>query len=72
MPVVSLEIAGLQWRKARRSAANGACVELAAANGKVIVRDTKDRNGPFMGYSSGAWRSFVADARMGRFDLDRL
>lgn len=72
MPLRNLEIVDLQWRKARRSANNGACVELVAADGRVIIRDSKDRSGPFMKYSGGAWRMFVADARVGRFDLDRL
>jgi len=72
MSLRSLEIGDLQWRKSRRSANNGACVEAAAADGYVIIRDTIDRNGPYVKYSGGAWRRFVANARVGRFDLDRL
>ncbi len=68
----SVVLGDLQWRKARRSTNNGACVEVAAANGRVIIRDTMDRNGPSMKYSGGAWRNFVANARVGRFDLERL
>jgi Domain of unknown function (DUF397) len=72
MRVLSAELADLQWRKARRSVNNGACVEAAAANGYVVVRDTVDRKGASVKYSGGAWRTFVANARVGSFDLDRL
>jgi hypothetical protein len=72
MRVLSVELVEVQWRKARRSVNNGACVEAAAANGYVIVRDTMDTNGPSVKYSGGAWRTFVANARVGSFDSDRL
>lgn len=72
MRMLSAELADLQWRKTRRSANNGACVEAAAASGYVIVRDTMDRDGPSVKYSGGAWRTFVANARVGSFDMDRL
>jgi hypothetical protein len=62
----------LQWRKARRSANNGACVEVAPAGEQVFIRDSKDRDGPVVWYSGTSWRTFVADARIGRFDPDRL
>jgi hypothetical protein len=63
-----LEIGGLQWRKAKRSAGNGACVEVAPANGKLLVRDSKDPDGSVMKYPGPSWRAFVADVREGQFD----
>lgn len=62
----------LEWRKARRSANNGACVELAPAAGQILIRDSKDQNGPVIAYSQYTWRLFVALAKTGRFDLERL
>ena len=62
----------LEWRKARRSANNGACVELAPAAGQILIRDSKDQNGPVMGYSEYSWRRFVTVAKTGRFDPERL
>jgi uncharacterized protein DUF397 len=72
MPRDGLKAGGLQWRKARRSANNGACVEVTPANGHVFVRDSQNQDGPVVPYAGIAWRAFLAGARAGRFDLDRL
>jgi len=65
------EVGGLRWRTARRSAGNGACVEVAPAPGSIIVRDSKDQDGPLLPYSQGSWRAFLTAAKNGRFDLER-
>ena len=65
MSLGNLDIAGLQWRKAGRSANNGACVEVAAADLRVLVRDSKDQDGPVLQYSGSAWRAFLAYAKAG-------
>jgi len=62
----------LEWRKARRSANNGACVELAPAAGQILIRDSKDQNGPTIQYSASTWQAFVAKAGKGHFDSDSL
>lgn len=72
MSVSNLEVGGLQWRKARRSAQNGACVEVAPAREQVLVRDSTDRNGPVIPYSGHSWYMFVASAKTGRFDPGSL
>ena len=38
MSLNNLKIGDLQWRKARRSANNGACVEVAPSNGQILLR----------------------------------
>jgi hypothetical protein len=68
----SLELADLRWRTARRSAGNGACVQVATAPGRILIRDSKDPGGPVIQYPGGSWRVFLGAARMGRFDLGRL
>lgn len=68
MSLSNLEASGLQWRKARRSAGNGACVEVASMSGQVLIRDSKDQNGPVIRYSGSSWYMFVVDAKTGRFD----
>jgi hypothetical protein len=74
MSSTSLGVLDLQWRKARRSANNGACVQLAPlpANGQIYVRDSKDQNGPIISYSGYSWRLFVADVKLGQFDPNHL
>jgi hypothetical protein len=52
-----------QWRTASYSGSNGgACIEVAVDpdGGDVLVRDTKDRRGPRLGFGSGAWRTFTS------------
>jgi hypothetical protein len=56
----NLEVGGLQWRIARRSAGNGACVEVAPVNGQIAVRDSKNRDGIQLQYPASAWRYFVS------------
>jgi hypothetical protein len=51
-----------QWRTASYSGSNGgACIEVAVDpdGDDVLVRDTKDRQGPKLGVSSSAWRTFT-------------
>jgi Domain of unknown function (DUF397) len=68
----STEVKDLSWRTARRSAGNGACVEVAPANGQIFVRDSKNQNGPVIHYPARSWRQFVKSARSGRFDPSYL
>ncbi|MDG4822268.1 DUF397 domain-containing protein [Asanoa sp. WMMD1127] len=43
----------------------GACVEVAALDGRVLVRDSKDREGPVMAFSRSAWSEFLDGVREG-------
>jgi Domain of unknown function (DUF397) len=73
MPPGELKAYGLQWRKASRSANNGACVEVApGGGGQIFVRDSTARGGPVMLHSGHSWRTFLARVRAGRFDPDQL
>jgi hypothetical protein len=69
MSPIGLELRDLNWRTARRSAGNGACVEVAAANLHVLVRDSKDQDGPVMQYPGHSWKAFLSDAKKGHLDL---
>ncbi len=64
MSLTQIEPRQLIWRKAKRSMNNGDCVEVAPANGKILVRDSKDPSGPTLGYPADAWRNFLAEARL--------
>jgi hypothetical protein len=53
----------MDWRKSSYSGANGGqCVE-AASRGGVMVRDTTDRDGVMLEFSTGAWAAFVVRLR---------
>ena len=62
------DVAGLAWRKAKRSVSNGACVEVAPGKDTVAVRDSKDPDGPILMSTAAGWGAFVAGAKQGAFD----
>jgi hypothetical protein len=49
----------LTWRRSSRSGTNGACVEVATLHGRVLVRDSKDPDGPRLALTPADWRSFL-------------
>nr|MDT0659676.1 DUF397 domain-containing protein [Micromonospora sp. DSM 115978] len=53
--------AELRWRKSTKSSDNaGACIEVADnIPGRVLVRDTKDRDGGTLTFNPAAWSAFV-------------
>ncbi|NGN68463.1 DUF397 domain-containing protein [Streptomyces sp. A7024] len=57
-----------QWTKSSYSAGNGACVEIKSPTpGKVAVRDSKDPEGPALGFDPESWTAFVHEVRNGTF-----
>lgn len=52
---------GIAWRTSSYTGGSGNCVEVAATPGTVLVRDTKDREGPVLAVPATAWRAFLAD-----------
>ena len=58
------------WRKARRSAHNGGCVEIAAnPPGVTAVRDSKRPEAGAHVVSKAVFAQFLADVKGGRYDL---
>jgi len=66
---VAPESAG--WRKARRSMANGNCVEVRPVTGAIAVRDSQNPDGLALAYSAESWHAFTLAARLGQFDVPR-
>lgn len=57
---------GARWRKSSYSGANGAqCVEVASADA-VLVRDSKDPDGPVLGFTPEAWQEFLSSMSLRR------
>lgn len=60
-----LGLSEARWRKSSRSS-NGNCLEVALlADGRVGVRDSKDRSGRVLVVTPAQWRAFVASVKHG-------
>jgi Domain of unknown function (DUF397) len=67
--MAALNLASAVWHKSSRSSGNGNCVEVAVLDEAVAVRDSKDRSGPVLMFTSAEWDAFVSGAKDGEFDL---
>jgi hypothetical protein len=67
--MASMDSPSTSWRKSRRSAKNGGCVEVASGSGTHLCRDSKDPDGPKLAFSVSEWRRFVTSVKDGRHDL---
>ena len=63
-----MQDATLTWRKSTRSGAAGHCVEVANVPAAVLVRDSKDVDGPVLAFAETDWAGFIAGVRVGEFD----
>ena len=48
----------MKWRKSSYSGYNGDCVEDRRMPGAVLVRDSKDPDGPRLRFTAAEWRAF--------------
>ncbi|MDQ2881574.1 MAG: DUF397 domain-containing protein [Actinomycetota bacterium] len=47
------------WRTSSYSGGNGNCVQVAPAPDRVLVRDSKDPDGPALAVPTPAWQAFL-------------
>jgi uncharacterized protein DUF397 len=74
----SPDLSRAKWRKSSYSG-NGSCVEVAPVPGAgsvatdardvIAVRDSKDRRGPALTFTTRQWRSFAAGIKAGELSL---
>ncbi|TMR41465.1 DUF397 domain-containing protein [Actinomadura geliboluensis] len=58
------------WRKSSHSTGNGGqCVEVATGETIVLARDSKDPDGPVLGFGADAWAVFLNTVKSGHLDL---
>jgi Domain of unknown function (DUF397) len=59
-----------EWRTSTFSGGNGSCVEVASnLPGIIVVRDSKDRQGPALVFTPDEWTAFLAGVRADEFHL---
>jgi hypothetical protein len=62
-----LDQAGMTWVKASKSHGVGACVELAVADERILLRDSKNP-GVHLSYTHAEIDAFIDGAKRGEFD----
>lgn len=62
--IIAEEASGLEWFKSSYSDSSDGndCVEVAAAPHAVLVRDSKNTQGPRLAFASRAWVDFTSYA----------
>ena len=54
------------WRKSSHSGSGGGnCIEVADSPGTVLVRDSKDPDGPRLTFGPHGWAAFAATLKAG-------
>jgi hypothetical protein len=60
----------VHWRKPSVSIPNGACVQVAEGMLDIMVRDSKDGDGPILHVRRPSWRCFICKIKINQLCLD--
>jgi Domain of unknown function (DUF397) len=58
----------LTWRKSSASG-GGDCIEVASAGDSVLIRDSKNVDGPVISVTSSEWAAFLICVRRSELDM---
>lgn len=58
----------IRWTKSSYSAAQGNCIEVGRLEDAVVVRDSKDPDGPVLSLTRTQWATFIQALKTGAFD----
>lgn len=61
-----MDLSTAVWVKSTHSVSNG-CVEVAFVNGRVGVRDSKNRDGAVLVFTPKEWDAFLSGVADGQF-----
>jgi Domain of unknown function (DUF397) len=61
-------VSSTPWIKASRSGDQGDCVELRRHEGAIEVRDSKDRSGPVLRFTTSELAAWLDGAKRAEFD----
>lgn len=62
---------GRGWYKAQASGTSN-CVEVASDRERILVRDSKNPDGPVLVFTFAEWDAFVSGVRAGEFDRSTI
>jgi hypothetical protein len=66
--VVTARYSGLRWRKSSTSSGPDSVEVAFPEEDGVLVRDSKDADGPVLLFTHDEWRAFVGGVKLGEFD----
>jgi len=68
--VTDLELSSTTWRKSTASG-GGNCVEVSFVGKSVLMRNSRNPQGPVLSFTHPEWEAFVKGVRDDEFDLEK-
>jgi hypothetical protein len=62
------ESSNLVWQRSSYCS-TGTCVEVALSDENIILRDSKNKEGPTLTFQPSEWNAFLNGVKSGKFDL---
>lgn len=61
-----MDLSAAVWEKSAHSGSNG-CVEVAFVEGRIALRDSKNKNGAHLVFTPKEWKAFLDGVADGQF-----